>query len=127
MRNQLNEMLNELNNVFYESSLRGFPIDVEEVNGNYEITCELAGVKKEDIKIDFVDSVLTISADKKVERNEKTKYLVCERNNQKFRRNLDFGNIEAESIKAKFENGILNITLVAKKPEEKAKRNIAIE
>ena len=127
MRNQLCEMLNELNNVFYESNYRSFPVDVEEKNGNYEITCDLAGVKKENIQIDFVDSILTIKAEKKVEKDEKARYIVCERTNQKFRRDLDFGNIEAENLNAKFENGILKIALIAKKPIDHAKRNITIE
>ena len=127
MRNELYDIFNELNNAFYENDYRGFPVDVKEVEGGYEITAELAGVKKEDIKIDYLDSILTITANKHINNHKDAKFLVKERHDQKLRRSLDFGNIEEDQIKAKFENGLLVITLLTKKPEGHITKNIVIE
>ena len=127
MRNELYNIFNELNNTFYENDYRGFPVDVKEVEGGYQITAELAGVKKEDIKIEYLDSILTITANKHVDNHKDTKYLLKERHNQKLRRSLDFGNVEEDQIKAKFENGLLVIDLITKKPEGHITKNIVIE
>lgn len=126
MRTSMYDILNDLNNVFYEGGYKGFPIDVIEIKNGYEVNCELAGVDKKDINIEFDEGTLTITANP-VKANKDTKYLIHERNDMKLRRSIYFGDINEDSLKAKYENGILNVIITTKAPEVKEKKQIVIE
>ncbi len=97
-------------------------VDVSENKDNYVIHAELPGMKKKDVKITLQDDVLTISGEKKVEREEKDKtYHLVERSYGQFSRSFTLpAKVEADKIKAEFKDGVLNITL-PKAPEAKAK------
>lgn len=124
MRNDLYNMFNELNNMFYDGGYKGFPIDVIEVENGYQVECEMPGIQKEDLKVTFENGELTIEATPKKEKDRK--YLIHERSNQKLRRTINMGNeVDEEKITAKFENGILVINLFNK--EVKAHKQIVIE
>lgn len=125
MRNDLYSFMNEFNNMFYDGGYKGFPLDVIEAENGYKVVAEIPGVKKEDIQIEFEDGVLTISATMP-KRDQNTKYLIHERRNQKLRRTINFGDINEDSIKASYENGLLMIDLNIKK-EEKTKKMIEIQ
>ncbi len=125
MRNDLYSFMNEFNNMFYDGGYKGFPLDVIEAENGYKVVAEIPGVKKEDIQIEFEDGVLTISAIMP-KRDQNTKYLIHERRNQKLRRTINFGDINEDSIKASYENGLLMIDLNIKK-EEKTKKMIEIQ
>ena len=125
MRNDLYSLMNEFNNMFYDGGYKGFPIDVVETETGYMVVAEIPGVKKEDIKIEFEDGILTLSAHMpKVDHN--TKYLIHERSNQKLRRTINFGDIKEDEIKASYENGLLLVDITTKK-EEKTKKTIEIQ
>ena len=53
MRNELQFLMEELNNMFYTrgGSTKGFPVDVIEEKDGYKVYAEIPGVKKEDIKV----------------------------------------------------------------------------
>jgi len=106
--------------------------DVVKTENGYELTCELPGVKKEDINIEVKDHVLKISAsvseNREVEGNEnERKYIKRERYQGSFSRSFGIEGIDEEKIAAKFENGILTINLVEKDTPEKGKKNINID
>jgi HSP20 family protein len=103
---------------------RSFNIDVIEGEGFYKVYAEMPGVNKKDITIDFEDGILKISANKE---EKKEKYLLREISRLPFYREVNFGNVDEESIKAKYTDGILEVTVVLKKPEEKTKKSITIE
>jgi HSP20 family protein len=125
MRNDLYSLMNEFNNMFYDGGYKGFPIDVIETENGYRVVAEIPGVKKEDIKLEFEDGILTLSAHMpKVDHN--TKYLIHERSNQKLRRTINFGDIKEDEIKASYENGLLLVDITTKK-EEKTKKTIEIQ
>ena len=126
MRTGMYDILNDLNNVFYEGGYRGFPIDVIELKNGYEVNCELAGVDKKDINIEFDQGVLTISAHP-AKKAKDTNYLIHERNDMKLKRSINFGEIYEDSLNAKFENGILTVVITTKEPEAKEKKQIVIE
>ena len=126
MRTGMYDILNDLNNVFYEGGYRGFPIDVIELKNGYEVNCELAGVEKKDINIEFDQGVLTISAHP-TKKSKDTNYLIHERNDMKLKRSINFGEIYEDSLNAKFENGILTVVITTKEPEVKEKKQIVIE
>ena len=125
MRNDLYSLVNEFNNMFYDGGYNGFPVDVIETENGYKVVAEIPGVKKEDIQIEFEDGVLSISANMpKIDTN--TKYLIHERRNQKLRRTINFGDIDEDTIKANYENGLLMVDINIKK-EEKVKKTIEIQ
>ena len=125
MRNDLYSFVNEFNNMFYDGGYKGFPLDVVETENGYRVIAEIPGVKKEDIKLEFEDGVLTILANMpKVDKD--TKYLIHERTNQKLRRTINFGDIKDDSIKAAYSDGLLFVDVVLKK-EEKVKKTIEIQ
>ena len=126
----LYDLANQMNcNLFNEGDKRSFPINVTLEDGNYHVYAAIPGVNKEDIKIDFEDSTLTIKTEcKKEEKEENTKkYLVKERSECAYERSIQFTEFEEESISAKYENGILEVVLCPKKAEVKEKKKIVIE
>ncbi|HIP92155.1 MAG TPA: Hsp20/alpha crystallin family protein [Thermotoga sp.] len=102
-------------------------VDIYETENSLVIEMEAPGLKKEDIKITVEDGILVISGEKKVERDEKKKnYMVVERCFGKFERAFNLPDyVDPEKIKAKYENGVLTITMPKK--EEKKKKTIDVK
>lgn len=105
--------------------------DIVEKENGLEMTVDLPGVKKEDIKIELNKGYLIITASSDVEKEEKDEsknYLRRERSTGKYRRSFFVGEeLKEEDVKAKFENGTLIINLPKKdqkKIEEKKTINI---
>jgi len=92
-------------------------VDIYEKDDKYVIKAEVPGLKKEDIKIDLKDNVLTISGEKKYEDiNEKDNYIRVERSYGKFTRRFNVpDNVNPDSVIADYKNGVLNLTLPKKK------------
>ena len=126
----LYDLANQMNcNLFNEGDKKSFPINVTLEDGNYHVYAAIPGVNKEDIKIDFEDSTLTIKTECKKENKEENtkKYLVKERSECAYERSIQFEEFDEESISAKYENGILEVILCPKKLEVKEKKKIVIE
>lgn len=88
-------------------------VDVHDENNKLVLEAELPGVKKEDIKVDFAAGVLSISAEKRHEKEvqNKNRYL-AERTYGKYERRFRLSDdLDAEQISAKFENGILRLEI----------------
>ncbi len=126
MFNELYGLSDKLNKMFYGSTERSFPVDVIEGDGFYLVNAEIPGVDKDKIEVTFENSTLTIKAEANNNNSEK-KYVINERGKKNYERKFYFGDIEEESLSAKYENGILSVTINLKKPEEKQKRVITIE
>jgi len=89
-----------------------FAADIKDLGGKYLIEAEMPGVSKEDIKLDFNDNVLTISAEKKAEtKEESASYIRRERRFGSFTRSFQIEDVKSDEISAKYENGVLFITL----------------
>ena len=107
--------------------------DIKDTENGYEVTMNLPGVKKEDVKAELKDGYLTISAsanNSKDEKDDNGRYIRRERYSGSCSRSFYVGDQVTEAdIKAKFENGTL--TLLVPKMEEKPavenKKYIAIE
>lgn len=126
MRNDIYSLMNELNNMFYnDGGYKSFPIDVVEVNGGYEVYAEIPGVSKEDIQITFEDGNLTIEAQPASAKGNQ--YLIHERSTLKLKRTVGFGDIDEDKMTAKYENGILMVTILVKAAEAKKVKSISIE
>ena len=97
--------------------------DVYETDTGYEIAVELPGVKKDDIGIDLKESVLTISGERKNERENDSGELVRrERCHGKFQRSWTLPKeSDPEKIAAAYEAGVLTLS-IPKRPEVQPKQ-----
>ena len=96
------------------------PVDIEENNREYVVKAELPGMKKEEVKLKVEGGTLTISGERKAEKEEKDKkYHRLERSYGTFQRSftLPEGTLP-EKISAEFKDGVL---LVHLPKDEKAK------
>ena len=86
--------------------------DIYEENGEYHIEMDIPGYDKKDINIEVKDGYLTIKASKETEDKEETKnYIRRERVVGSFTKSFALGDVDTDKIDAKFENGILNVTI----------------
>lgn len=101
-------------------------IDIAETDTHFEITVEVPGVKKEDIKLSLDKNILAIKGERALENKEEGKnYHRIETSYGSFTRSLTLpDDINGDSIEAKYENGLLNISI--EKAEEKRRKEIEI-
>lgn len=105
-----------------------FKIDVKEDDKEYTVEAELPGVNKEDVNLSIEDGRLCISVNKeevKEDKDEKN-YIHRERRYTSMQRNVFLADAANEGIKAKLNDGVLEIT-VPKKVEEDKSKAIEIE
>ena len=88
-------------------------VDIEETEKEYLIKAELPEVKKEDVKVEMLDGVLTIEGERKQEKEEKgKKFHRVERSYGKFVRQFALPTeVESTKIQAEFKEGLLNVHL----------------
>ena len=106
--------------------------DVKETEKGFELDISLPGFKKEDIKAELKEGYLTINAEhaENKEEKEEGKFIRKERYTGHCSRSFFVGEeVTEEDIKAKFENGVLTLSIPKKEPEKKVeeKKLIAIE
>ena len=100
---------------------------------SYRFAVDLPGFEKDEIHVDVKDGYLTVSAEKGLDKDEEDKkghYIRQERYSGAMSRTFYVGeDVKQEDIKAKFENGILSLSVP--KPVEQKKvetsKHIAIE
>ena len=106
--------------------------DVRETDSGYEVDIDLPGFKKDEINIQLDNGYLSISAAKGLDKDEQDKegkYIRKERYAGSMSRSFYVGNaITQDDIKAKYESGILRLSVPKKAAEEIESANrIAIE
>ena len=131
---ELEDIQSRLSSLFGRTPLRGFGeeamtvsewtplVDIAEDDKEYLIKAELPEVKKEDVKVTVEGGVLTITGERKFEKEEKgTKYHRLERAYGSFMRSFTLHEGAAgDKIIAEFKDGVLKVHL-AKSPEAKPK------
>lgn len=96
--------------------------NIEEVEGSYVFTMEMPGLAKKDVEISLENDTLTVKGERTVETEKKNGWLRREIRSSKFERSFTLGkDVDQEKIKARMEDGILNVTL-PKKPEKVGRR-----
>ena len=102
-------------------------VDVSEAPEQFILHAEIPGMDKKDIKITLQDNVLTLSGEKKLEREDKERnYHLLERSHGQFSRSFTLpSKVDDGKIKASFRNGVLEIEL-PKAPQAKT-REIEIQ
>ena len=107
--------------------------DIREKEDGYELDMDLPGFKKEDIKAELHEGVLTSSAAKNLDKDQKDdkgRYIRRERYSGAMSRSFYVGDaLTEEDISAKFEDGILKLSIPKKTPQAEVpqKKYIAIE
>lgn len=106
--------------------------DVAETDDGYEVTMDLPGFKKEDVKAELKNGYLTITANTNTNNDEKDKngkYIRRERYSGTCSRSFYVGeNVTQEDIKARFENGTLKLNIPKKeRPKLEESKCISIE
>lgn len=106
--------------------MRAPEADVVEGESEIRVMVELPGMKPEDIELDLENNVLTISGEKREERQEeRDTWHLSERRYGKFSRSFVLPrDLEQEKIQASFQEGVLSVTIP--KSEKARRRRIEI-
>ena len=128
--------MNRFFNSFFDTSTAGgvsAPVrrwipamDLVETEGAYVLRADLPGVSEGDVSIEFDHDVLTISGERKSEREErKSGYYRVERSSGSFRRSLSLPEgVDPEAVTATFDKGVLEVTVP--KPAQRTPRKVQI-
>ena len=106
--------------------------DVRETDNSYELDVDLPGFKKDEINVEIADGYLTIQASKGLDKDQQDKdgkYIRQERYAGSCSRSFYIGeDVPAEDISAKYEDGILRLSVPKADQKELSKTStIAIE
>lgn len=115
-----------LNNVdrqlYGKNASRIMKTDVKEHDDGYEVEIDLPGFKKDQINVHLEDGYLTISATKGLDKEEKNRHgkmIRQERYAGSMQRSFYVGDaITEEDVKAKFEDGVLKLTVPKKEAQK---------
>ncbi|HHU93315.1 MAG TPA: Hsp20/alpha crystallin family protein [Halanaerobiaceae bacterium] len=108
------------------TGINTFRTDIKETENEYIVLAELPGVNKENINIEVDENYMTITAvNDEIIEEEKNNYIRKERRSGRFQRSFNISDVKADEIKAKYENGILEIVL-PKAEKGKKSRHIDI-
>lgn len=109
-------------------------IELKQNEKEYKVKVQLPGVNKEDINVEIENDYMTISAEIKEEKSEKSKDTelekthTCEFRYGKYIRTVSFDNpIKSDAAVAEYKNGILNITLPKQKVEKSKTKKLTIK
>ena len=112
-------MLDEMERSFFggntHAALTSFRTDVTDTGDAFVLDAELPGFKKEDIKIDIENDCLTISAERKMDEEEKQKnFIKRERFYGSYSRSFDVSGVNVDGIEAEYTDGVLKLTMPKK-------------
>ncbi len=104
-------------------------VDVTDIGTAYEVAAELPGLEEKDVEVKFLDGTLTITGEKKEQREEKKKdYYLSERHYGSFQRSFGVpSNVDADKIEATFKNGVLSVTLPKTADAQKRQKKIEVK
>jgi HSP20 family protein len=129
----MNELFNELPSAFGKTLREDVwahpPVNITEQADAYQIDVSAPGYEKADFNLKLDGNLLTISAEKKTENKvENEKVIRKEFSAKSFKRSFTVDNkIDAGNITAKYENGILFLTLPKKAEIKAAAKEISIQ
>lgn len=128
--NPFREMEELERSFFGRDDLAEFKTDITDEGDHYLLESDLPGFDKKDIRMDISGDTLTISAQRhsKVEQKDQSDRIVrVERSYGSYSRQFDISNVNADGIKAKYDNGVLQVTLPKKDRTIPASRQLEIE
>ena len=125
-----NFISNPFSSFFGTQDLAEFKTDVTDEGNYYLLEADLPGFDKKDIQLDINGDTLTIHAErhsKVEEKDKKDKVIRVERSYGSYSRQFDISAVDAENIKAKYDNGVLQLTLPKKEKVLPEGRRLEIE
>ncbi len=104
-------------------------VDITETDKALTVTAELPGLDEKDVEVTLTRDALTISGEKKAEKEEKDQnYYRMERSYGSFRRTIPLPyEIEADKVEAQFKKGVLTITLPKTEVAQKQVKRITVK
>lgn len=112
-------------------SVRIPAVDVVDKEKEVELKAELPGMDENDIEVQLSDRLLTISGEKKEEREEGEKegnYYLSERRYGSFKRSLSIPKgVDLEKVEASFSKGVLTVTLPKTPEAQESTRKIEVK
>ena len=125
-----NKEISQGESIFSETgSMLRFPsVDIQEQKDKYVVHAEMPGMNKDEIDVEYRDGFLTIRGEKKFEHEEKKKdFHRIERSYGSFHRTFEIPEeINEDGVKGEYKNGVLNLTLPMKNPEQRKRKKIEI-
>ncbi len=115
---------------FTSADIAEFKTDISDEGDHYLLEADLPGFDKKDIHLEISDNTLTVSAERHSEheqKDKKQKYIRVERSYGKYSRQFDVSAIDTDHIKAKYDNGVLRLTLPKKQEILPQARHLEIE
>ncbi len=129
---KINEFLSDFDKTLYNESTAFYPaVDISDDERNIYLNLDMPGLSKEDVQIKIKENnVLVIKGEKKQESTAEDKernYIRMERHFGEFSRYFTLpDNVNTEKIDAKFDKGVLSITIEKKEPEKPNEKLIEI-
>jgi HSP20 family protein len=133
IQNEMNRLFNTLFDSPAQASREGSAVrrwipamDLVETAESYVLRADLPGLSKADVNIELEDNVLTISGERKAEREDRNEgYYRIERASGAFSRSLTLPEgVDPNSVQAQFDRGVLEVRIP--KPEQRKPRKVAI-
>ena len=110
------------------AAVSAFRTDVTDTGDAYKLEAELPGFKKDDIKIDIENDCLTISAERKLENEDKkNNFVKRERYYGSYSRSFDVSGINVDGIEAAYTDGVLTLNMPKKVETVPASRRLEIK
>lgn len=104
-------------------------MNVKKTEEGFTLEIGLPGFSRDQIEVNVADDVLTIRASKKEESTQEGEYLMRELHTESLERQLTLPpGLGKEEIRAKFENGLLRLSITdIPEEQEKARKAIPVE
>ncbi|MBO7727524.1 MAG: Hsp20/alpha crystallin family protein [Oscillospiraceae bacterium] len=119
--------MDELFNNASRNIANPFATDVIDNGDSFELNAELPGFKKEDINLSVENDCLTISAERKLNKEEKVpNFIKRERFYGSYSRSFDLTGIDVDKISASYIDGVLKLVLPKEAEEVPVTRSITI-
>jgi HSP20 family protein len=107
------------------------PVNIKETDKTFEMELVAPGLKKEDLKLNVSNDMLTVSFEHKEENNQENEnegWLKREYRHQSFSRSFSLDDtIDANKISAQYQDGVLHLSLPKKEGSQKISKNIEIK
>ncbi len=117
--------------MFYDEQLDSMRTDIKETDDDYKLSIEMPGFKKDEIKVSLDNGYLTVSAEKAEKEEEgkekSAKYLRRECRVSCQRSYYVGDDVQVDSVRAKYDNGMLELTVPKAAPKKIETKSIAIE
>ncbi len=110
--------------------IAAFKTDITDEGDHFLLEADLPGFPKENIKLELDGDILTVKAErssKNEENDEENRVVRRERSYGSYQRQFDVGGIDTDSIKCRYEDGVLKLTLPKKEQILPKARQIEIE